>query len=241
MDIKKILSLLTIVLPALIILMGIIRIFLKNGKGIVNGFTMLFAILLLLIGLVKVFIIQEPKPCDNEPGPPPLAVGKHSDDFNGSVQTMFDAYATMKDAFVKKDLGLINQSSQALKAAIDSLKLDELKKDTSGIYESALEPLATTKTENEKLIAAATIEEKKNAFNILSENIRLLLSIVQFNFEMIYWQECPTAFGEDKPGGWLSRQKEETTNPYGIEDCAEFRAKISDTAKLRAVVDTTKR
>ena len=52
---KKIIEILGIVLPALIILLGIVRIFVKKTKG-VNGLTMLFAILLLIIGLLQFFI-----------------------------------------------------------------------------------------------------------------------------------------------------------------------------------------
>ncbi|HEX2630592.1 MAG TPA: hypothetical protein VHM26_16345 [Chitinophagaceae bacterium] len=233
--IKNFLSLLLIILPALIILMGIIRLFLTKGKGIVNGFSMLFAILALLAAIVR-YNLPDPKPCPSEPGPPPLSVGKHSDNFNGSLQTMMDAYVTMKDAFVKKDIGLINQSGQTLKTAIDSLKIDELKKDTTGIYESALDPLAFSKDGVTKLMAAATLAEKLAVFNEVSGNIQLLLSIVQFNEEMIYLHECPVAFGENTGGFWLSRVKEEDNNPYGKDDCSEFRKNISDTSKRKKEV-----
>jgi hypothetical protein len=233
--IKNFLSLLLIILPALIILLGIIRLFVTTRKGIVNGFSMLFAILALIAASLR-YYIPDPKPCPSEPGPPPLSVGKHSDDFNGSVQTMIDAYVTVKDALVKKDLGLVNQAGQTLKTTLDSLKLDELKKDTSGIYESALDPLTFSKDGAAKLLAAATLPEKLAVFNELSGNIQLLLSIVQFNEEMIYLHECPVAFGENTGGFWLSRSKEEGTNPYDKDDCSEFRKNISDTAKRKKEV-----
>jgi hypothetical protein len=233
--IKNILSLVLIILPALIILFGIIRIFLTKNKGIVNGLSMLCAILALIAAIIR-YNLPDPKPCPSTPGPPPLSVGKHSADFNGSVQTMIDAYVVLKDAFVKNDPGLVNQSAQTLKTALDSLKLDELKKDTSGIYESAIDPLNFSKEGAGKMIAAAALPEKLSLFNELSGNIQLLLSIVQFNEEMIYLHECPVAFGENTGGFWLSRAKEEEKNPYGKEDCSEFRKNISDTGKRKPVV-----
>lgn len=49
---KKIIDILGIVLPALIIILGITRVFMTKTKG-VNGLTMLFAILLLLVGIIR--------------------------------------------------------------------------------------------------------------------------------------------------------------------------------------------
>ena len=200
---KKIIEILGIVLPALIILLGIVRIFVKKTKG-VNGLTMLFAILLLIIGLLQFFIFANQKASNNSgPKPPPLAVSKHSEAFNTSISLVLSA--------------VIKKAGINLKSALDSLNLDEIKKDTL-IYQTALDPYSNAKSELEAILADPSLAEKRGSLNILSDNIRNLLVIVKYDGAKVYWQECPMAFDDDKPGNWLSETKD-VRNPYlGTKD-----------------------
>lgn len=231
---KKIIDIIAIVLPALIILMSILRLFVKKTKAI-NGLIMLFAILLLLAGLIRYYVFPDNSSGSSGPKPPPLTVSKHSDSFNNSIETLLNIYSEMNNGFANSDTVVINRSGLALKTSLDSLQLEELKKDTTGIYESALDPIANAKAETESIIKDASLEEKRTSLNILSENIRLFLSIVQFDRSKIYWLECASAFGEDKPGNWLSKT-EQSVNPYGQKDCAEVKTKIDFVSR-----DTTKK
>ena len=122
----------------------------------------------------------------------------------------------------------------------------ELKKDTTGIYESALDPLANSKTEVASILADPSFAEKKGSLNILSDNLRILLISVKYDRAKLYWQECPMAFGEDRPGNWLSKSKE-VRNPYmGVND-PQYGDKMlncggpKDTIKFEMIVDSTKR
>ncbi len=210
---KKIIDILGIVLPALIIILGITRIFVKNTKG-VNGLTMLFAILLLLGGTIRILFYPTKGGSDNSgPKPASLPVSKHSDAFNKSMGDILNAYYKMTEGFVGWDTAIINTSGNELRISLGSLDLDELKKDTTGIYESALDPLANAKTEVASILADPSIAEKRGSLNILSDNLRTLLIAVKYDRAKAYWQECPMAFGEDRPGNWLSRTKD-VRNPY---------------------------
>ena len=214
----KIVNILGVVLPALIIILGIVRIFVKKTKG-VNGLTMLFAILLLLGGAIRLLFTPKGGGSDNS-GPKPLSltVSKHSDAFNQSMGNILNVYYKMTEGFVNWDTAVINTSGNDLKILFDSLKLDELKKDTTGIYESALDPLNNAKTEVASIIADPSISEKRGSLNILSDNLRLLLTAVKYDRAILFWQECPMAFGEDRPGNWLSKTKD-VRNPYlGTKD-----------------------
>jgi hypothetical protein len=121
----------------------------------------------------------------------------------------------MTEAFVNADTTMINNAGTELKIALDSLKIEELKKD-SLIYLTALDPYNNSKAETASILADPSIEEKRGSLNILSFQLRDLWSIVKYDREKTYWQECPTAFGEDRPGNWLSRNIE-TRNPYTKE------------------------
>ena len=222
---KKVIDILGIVLPALIIILGIIRIFVQKTRG-VNGLTMFFAILLLMIGLVRYFVYPGGGGShNNEPKPLPLAVSKHSEVFNQSLENVLKAYYVMADGFVKSDTGVINQSGNNLKIALDSFKVEDLKQD-SLIYETALQPLQNLKSEIASIIADPSINEKRGSLNIFSNELFTLLSTVRYDLAKLYWQECTAAFGEDKPGNWLSKT-EQSANPYGQKDCAEIKTNIN--------------
>ncbi len=147
------------------------------------------------------------------PKPVALAVSQHSPAFNESVQGLLDAYFGLSEAFVKWDTAAVTNQGAALKTALDSLKIDELKADTTGIYESALDPLANARNEASNILANPSIDEKRVAFNSLSENLRLLFIIVRYDQGKLYWQECPMAFDDERPGYWLSKT-DAVRNPY---------------------------
>ncbi len=232
MDIKKIVDLLGIVLPALIIILGIIRVFVKKTKG-VNGLTMLLAILLLIVGLVRFFVFSSSSSSGNsDPKPPPLTVSKHSEVFNQSLENVLTAYFHMTDAFSKNDTVIINRTANELKLALDSFKIDELKVDTI-IYETALQPYGNTKAEIASIIADPSINEKRSSLNIFSNEFFALLSTARYDRAKLYWLECSKAFGDDKPGNWLSKN-EQAANPYGQNGCLEMKDKID-----HVPVDTT--
>ena len=194
---------------------------------------MFFAILLLLAGLIRFYVYGGSSSNSNEPKPPPLTVSKHSEAFNQSVENLMNAYYGMTVGFVNSDTAIIHQTSNTLKAALDSFKVEELKQD-SLIYETALQPLQNIKAEIASIIADPSIAEKRGSLNIFSNELFTLLSTVRYDLAKLYWQECASAFGEDKPGNWISKT-EQSLNPYGQKDCAEVRTSINFVP-----VDTTK-
>ena len=147
------------------------------------------------------------------PKPVALAVSKHNPAFNQSVQSVLDAYYNLSEGFVNWDTAAIAKHGNELKTALDSLKIDDLKADTTGIYESALDPLANSKSETNTILNEPSIDKKRIAFNNLSDNLRLLFIVVKYDQGKLYWQECPMAFGEDQPGHWLSKT-DAVRNPY---------------------------
>jgi len=175
-----------------------------------------FAILGVLILLLAGYIWYTFKSAKKQPrGPKPVAltVSKHSVAFNQSLQALLDAYYSMTDGFVNWDTASISRYGNVLKSALDSLKIEELKVDTTGIYESALDPLANAKNETATILSEPSIDKKRVSFNQLSENLRLLLVIVKYDQGKLYWQECPMAFGEGQTGNWLS-STQAVLNPY---------------------------
>ena len=173
----------------------------------------IFGIVVLLLAGYLWYAFKGGKKGPKGPKPVSLSVSKHSPAFKQSVQTALDAYYAMSVAFVNWDTAAIATHGNRLKTALDSLKIEELKVDTTGIYESALDPLANAKSETAKILSEPSIDNKRTALNNLSENLRLLFIVVKYDQGKLYWQECPMAFGEDQPGYWLSKT-DAVRNPY---------------------------
>lgn len=231
MDIRKILDILAIVLPFILIIFAFLRVDGNKSQTtsarikLLNGFTLLIAVVLLLIGGVR-YLIQSGGGSNNSgPKPPPMAVSKHSDRFNNSISSVLNAYYKMNEGFVNWDTIEVNKHANEIKIALDNLKIEELKVDTTGIYESALDPLATAKTEVGNILNNPAIDKKRISLNTLSENLRLLFIVVKYDREKLYWQECPMAFGDDKPGNWLSKTVE-VRNPYLGNKHPEYKDKM---------------
>lgn len=171
-------------------------------------------LILVFVGyLLWIFKLSPSSRREKGPKPVSLVVSKHSDAFNQSVQSLLNAYYDLSEGLVNWDTVAVSKSALEVKSALDSLKVEELKVDTTGIYESALDPLSNAKTEINNMIAAPALDAKRVAFNQLSENIRLLFIVVKYDRAKLYWQECPMAFGDDTPGYWLSKT-DAVRNPY---------------------------
>lgn len=224
---KNYIDIVSIVLPALILIMGIIRVFAKTTRGI-NGLTFFFAVVLLLAGLIDyyVFTKKSSSPCDCDTNKAtPLAVSKHSEAFNQSAENVLAAYYRLTDAFTANDTTAISQAAISVRAALDSFRIDELKVDTL-IYQTALQPFENAKVEAASIIADPSLTEKRGSLNIFSYELYTLLNTVRYDLAKLYWQECDRAFGEGKPGNWISA-KEVSQNPYDVKECAEIRTTIN--------------
>lgn len=182
-------------------------------------------LIVLFVGYIWFFYFRGGKKGPKGPDPKPLTVSKHSPAFNQSVQSLLDAYYSMSEGFVNWDTIVINKQASELRTALENLKIEELKVDTTGIYESALDPLSNTKAATETILNDASLDNKRTAFNQLSENLRLLFIVVKYDANKLYWQECPMAFGEDRPGNWLSKT-DQVRNPYMGLKHPEYKASM---------------
>lgn len=144
--------------------------------------------------------------------PEAIKVSKHSETFNQSMQTVMNAYFDMTKGFVNWDTAVVAKTSAALKQALDNLKIGEIQKDTA-IYESALGPLDNIKVELTGLIGDTSLARKREDFNMVSQNLYDFLRTIRYDASKLYFQECPMAFDDEKPGNWLSTEVE-SDNPY---------------------------
>ncbi len=153
----------------------------------------------------------------------PIISHLHSIVFNSSIDTMMNAYFQLKAAFVEADTLQAKNAAKKFLVTTDGIQLDELKKDSSGIAESAVMQLNDIKINAESLLKQTDITEMRQDFRMVSESIYPLLKTVHYEGETLYWQNCPMAFGEGKEANWISNT-EEIINPYLGKKNPEYKA-----------------
>lgn len=173
-------------------------------------------ILLLMLALLGVFswyfLVTKKKPKDETPKQEPLTVSQYSDSFNSSMKKLLSSYYAVTTDFVNWDSSSISKHAIDLKANLQSLDLNEIKKD-SIIHQTALTFIESSKGEVEGMIAGVDLSQKRRALNNLSDNMYNLMRTIRYDRGKIYLQECPMAFNDIEPGVWLSNT-DSIQNPY---------------------------
>lgn len=173
----------------------------------------LLLVILAIAGVAAWYFFETRKKPEVEvPQQQPLAVSQHSDTFNLSVQNMLDHYYALSEAFVNWDSTAVTTHAGQLKESVDKLALNELQKDT-GIYETAVSYKEPFLKNINTIAGNADLNQKRLAFNTLSQNMYDLLRTVRYDNQKIYVQQCPMAFNDTETGTWLSKT-EEIRNPY---------------------------
>ncbi len=202
----------------------------------------LLVVLFLIIGIVGYYVYMFTRgggKGNSGPKQAPLALKKHSPAFNKSVENTMASYFDMKAAFVEADTALAKTACKKFLSLIDSIPLDELKKDTSSIYETARMNIADVKANALSLLLQTDITEMRQDFRAVSEVLYpSFFTSINYEGPNMYWQNCPMAFGEGKEANWISNGVE-IVNPYlgkrdptygaGMLHCGE----VKDTIKLK--------
>ena len=175
---------------------------------------------------------------DNGPKQAPIALKKHSDGFTQAVSTAMNAYFDMSAAFVEADTSKAKIAGRKFIGLLDSIPMNELKKDTAGIYDMALSGLQGIKANAESMLTMTDITEMRKDFSMVSENLYPFFKIINYEGEKMYWENCPMAFGDDNGANWISRTSE-VVNPYLGKFHPEFKAtmlhcgSVKDTIKAQ--------
>ena len=188
-------------------------------KFLVGMKKVLLVYLVLIAGIITwYYTAGKQKPIFQDAKGPALKVSKHSLEFNRSIEDVMNSYYKMRGDFAKDDTGSISKNAVTLRTALDSLKIQELQKD-SAIYETAAAIWDNTKNELQGIVDNTGLETKRQSLHHFSDQLYTLLNTIRYDLAKLYWMECPSAFGEDSPGNWIS-ESEQSQSPYGKKDCA---------------------
>lgn len=152
----------------------------------------------------------------------PLKVSRHSAAFNNSFDSVMNSYFDLKNALVDADTVKAKIAVTNFVQRVDSFSLEELKKDSNAIFESAHMQLGDVKANATSLLLQKDITEMRKDFSMIGESMYPLLKLIHYEGKILYWQNCPMAFGDDKGANWISNTKE-IVNPYLGKNHPEFK------------------
>jgi hypothetical protein len=153
---------------------------------------------------------------------PALSVNSKSSAFNRSFEGVISSYYQLSDAFIADDTTLISKAANRLHLAVDSIRFDQFKADSSLIL-TALSVAQSIPSEIAGLKGEKTMEQKKREFNMITQELYSLILVVKYDGSIIYHMSCPAAFADSSAGDWLSKSSK-IVNPYsGNRDCGEIK------------------
>lgn len=175
----------------------------------------IFAIALVIVVAFAVwFLFFKP---DNKtivsPQTTTTAAKKHSPEFDEQITLLINSYVAMKNAFVDADTSEIKAKTSGFIASADSLNLNELQEKDSSIFMTVQQNVSDIKANAVPILKENDITEMRHDFSMISENLYPFLKTIGYEGKKLYWQNCPMAFGDDKPANWLSNTSE-IYNPY---------------------------
>lgn len=143
----------------------------------------------------------------------PIVMKNSSPGFTQSYDTLLFAYYALKDALVASDASAADAAAAKLKMAADSIQLNELDSDSTGlIRETATSYIGTINVSVDALLQEKDLEAKRKEFEIISDALWSLTRTVQYQGGTVYYQFCPMAFN-NKGAYWLSNSNQ-IRNPY---------------------------
>lgn len=163
----------------------------------------------------------------------PIALKKHSDSFNASIDKVVNAYLSIKDAFVSADTATAKQNTNLLISLLDSIPVAELSTDTASVAEAAKASIADIRSNAVSLLAQTDITEMRQDFRMMTEMMYPgFFNTINYEGPTLYMQFCPMAFGEDKGAGWISNS-EEIINPYLGKNHPEYKGSMLHCGEIK--------
>lgn len=159
------------------------------------------------------FQFRDKKSVPEAPKQLALKVNRHDAIFNNKIDSLLQKYFEIKTALVETDSVKAKLVNNNLVDFLSRINIDELKTEPAGIFESAAMFLNDIKSNAVSFANQQTITEMRQDFKGISENLYPFLKTIHYEGKILYWQNCPMAFGENNSANWISNT-EEIINPY---------------------------
>jgi hypothetical protein len=176
--------------------------------------TLILAVVAFLFGIYW-FKFRATEPTVPEPPKQaPIAVKKHTENFNKNVDSVINSYLSIKDALVNDDAVNAKAATTKFINFLSTFPIEELKKDTTSIYETAKMNIEDMKSNAVSLNNQTDITEMRRDFNMVTTMMYpSFFKAINYEGQKLYYTNCPMAFGENEEANWISNSRE-IVNPY---------------------------
>ena len=195
----------------------------------------ILAFIVILIAAISVywFFIRTKEQKPRAPKQAPVAVKKHSEPFNTSIDNLMNSYFLMKDAFVSADIANAKKHATTFMNLLESIPLDELKKDDTLIVATAKANLEDIKTNVQALLAQTDITMMRQDFRTISDMLYPgFFMTINYEGPALYLQNCPMAFDGDKDANWISNS-DKVINPYLGNNHPKYKATMLNCGEVK--------
>ncbi|HMH20577.1 MAG TPA: DUF3347 domain-containing protein [Puia sp.] len=169
----------------------------------------------------------------------PLSIGKNSGPFNSAFADLMGDYYSVKDALVEWDSAKADLQAKALSQKVDSLPFKDMKADSS-VVETAKVLAGSVSNEAKGFIGEASLEQKRRAFNMLTDELYNLVRAVRYDGQIIYHVKCPMAFNDSEEAYWLSNSPK-ILNPYLGTKHPKYKQKMLGCGEINDSLDFSKK
>ncbi len=195
---------------------------------------------IILIIVDKLFFSRKATESAPEVKEKALSISKNSEVFNESFEKLLNSYFSLKDALRDYDTAKANAVSKEMIVFADSLKVNEIKGDSTGMIKQTASDFASTISGSAKgLIGEPDLIKKKREFQLISEGMYNLVRTVKYDKQKIYHQHCPMAFNDDEEAWWISNSNK-IDNPYLGTKHPKYKATMKECGDITDSLDFSK-
>lgn len=125
------------------------------------------------------------------------------------INNIYNEYINLKNALVETNAALASESARMLSQTAKEFNFEPLQPDARVFLE---EKVASIEERAEAISGSTDVEQQREYFYPLSQDIYSLIKSFNVRNEPVYYQYCPMAF-DDVGAYWLSNEKQ-IRNPY---------------------------
>jgi Cu(I)/Ag(I) efflux system membrane fusion protein len=157
------------------------------------------------------YMLVDPKP-DNEQRTTVTDMQRKinvSMDFTMQLNTLFDQYIVLKNAFVQSDVKSVIKNAQMVEQTLSKIDMKQLSGDENIQW---MNILADLNIQIKQIVSSGVLEEQRRSFFVFNTQLYKAIKIFGLMGKTVYYQFCPMAF-DNKGAYWLS-ETVAIRNPY---------------------------
>jgi len=125
------------------------------------------------------------------------------------LNTLFEQYILLKNAFVQSDVNKVKQAAQMVEQALSKVDMRLL---TGDAHTQWMDLLANLNNQIKQIKSSGVLEGQRESFSVFNNQFYKAIKTFGLMGKTVYYQFCPMAF--DNAGAYWLSETEVVRNPY---------------------------